>query len=319
MTASSHDHVALSVVIPVFECAHNLPELNRRLEAILGAMGVAYEVVYVDDGSTDGAWDTIEDLAAHRPQVRGARLSRNFGQQAAITAGLSLARGHQVVVMDGDLQEEPEVIPRLVTEAARGYDVVLTVREARSQTFMRRATGRGYFKLRNALTGAPTGVDNGTMSLLSRRVVDAFLCVGDVHREYLALLGWLGFKQASIVVPHLSRVDGKSSYTWRRLLRAGWSGVLFQTTVLLRWVVAAGLGAAAAGFALAIYDIWVYLHDGSLVGYTSLAVLILLVGGSILIATGIVGLYVGATFEQAKGRPLFVVADEVGSAEARAP
>jgi dolichol-phosphate mannosyltransferase len=318
VTAPPQGEVALSVVIPVFECADHLPELDRRLEATLDPMGVAYEIVYVDDGSTDGAWGTIEGLAAHRPEVRGARLSRNFGQQAAITAGLSLARGDQVVVMDGDLQEEPESIPRLVTEAAQGFDVVLTVRDARSQSFLRRTTGRAYFRLRNALTGAPTGIDNGTMSLMSRKVVDAFLEVRDVHREYLAVLGWLGFRQASIVVPHRPRAHGRSSYTWRRLLRVGWSGILFQTTVLLRWVVAAGLGAAAAGFALAIYDVWVYLHAGSLPGYTSLAVLILFVGGSILIATGIVGLYVGATFEQTKGRPLFVVADTVDAAGPRA-
>ncbi len=308
-----NDAVELSVVIPVFGCADCLRALHERLTAALAPLTADYEILLVDDASTDGAWAIIGALAGEDPRVRGLRLSRNFGQHAAITAGLVSARGRWTVVMDCDLQEPPELIPRLYAKAQEGFDVVHTVRRRR-QSAKRRLTGALYFRLRNAVLGTSTGVDHGTLSLLSRKVVDAFLQVGDVHREYLIVLDWLGFEQTTVEMEAAERHAGRSSYTFRRLTRVAIDGMFFQTTMLLRAIVAVGLLVAVFGVALAAFDIYVYLTSDPPSGYTSLSVLVLLMSGTILVSLGVVGLYVGKVFEQVKGRPLYLVESEVGAA-----
>jgi len=304
--------VELSVVVPVFGCADCLLELHRRLTAAIGPLTTDYEILLVDDASSDGAWATITALAGDDPCLRGLRLSRNFGQHAAITAGLAGARGRWTVVMDCDLQEPPELIPRLYAEAQEGFDVVHTTRRRRQGT-LRRLTGALYFRLRNAALGTHSGVDHGTLSLLSRRVVDAFLRVGDVHREYLIVLDWLGFDQTTVEMEAADRHAGRSSYTLGRLSRVAIDGMFFQTTRLLRVIVAVGLLVALGGLALATYNLSVYLTSDPPSGYTSLSVLVLLMSGTILVSLGVVGLYVGKVFEQVKGRPLYLIEAEVGA------
>lgn len=299
----------LSVVVPVYGCRDCLAALDRRLHSALAGITSRYEVVYVDDRSPDGSWDLLLELAAAHPAVRAIRLSRNFGQHAAITAGLHESRGRHTVVMDCDGQEPPEAIARLWTEAQKGYDVVHTRRERREQSAVRAFAGRLYFRLRNTFSDASTGIDHGTMSMLSRPVVDAFLSVRDRDREYLVMLDWLGFRQTTIVVPHAPRYAGKSSYTLSRLMRVAVDGLFFQTTVLLRAIVLFGFLVATVGVLLAGYYLVSYLTSDPLPGYTSLAVLLLLLSGAILVSLGVVGLYVGKIFEQVKGRPLFLVAE----------
>lgn len=305
------DAVEISVVLPVYRCVECLDALQARLEPVLAEMGVSHEIIYVDDGSPDGAWETIAKIAAGNTSVRALRLSRNFGQNSAIMAGLNASHGVWTVVMDADLQEAPEEIPRLYAQALAGHDIVHTRRRTRTQSLPRRTIGRGYFRFMNFLTGAATGTDHGTMSMLSRPVVDAFLSVKDVHREYLAVLEWLGFPNTTLEVDHSERYDGRSSYTFATLARLARAGLLFQTTRLLRLVTLTGILVAFAGFGLAAYDLYIYVTSGSLPGYTSLAVLILVMSGLLLGALGIVGLYVGATFEQAKARPFFFVAESI--------
>jgi dolichol-phosphate mannosyltransferase len=303
----------LSVVVPIYGCGGVVDELSTRIAAAADAAAVSsWELVLVDDRSPDDAWRRILALAAREPRIRGIRLSRNFGQAAAITAGLAEARGALVVVMDGDLQEPPEAIPALVEQAANGFDVVHTRRLESAQGTVRRALGRIYFRLRDALNGTELGADHGTMSLVTRRVVDAFLTLNDRHREFLVMLGWLGFDQTTIDVEHAPRPEGESSYDLRKLVRAAADGLFFQTTVFLTWIVLAGFLVAAAGAALAVYELVVYLSSNTVPGYTSLAVLILFMSGAILVALGVTGLYVGKTFEQAKQRPVYVVQERVG-------
>lgn len=305
------DGVEISVVLPVYKCAECLDALHERLRPVLAGMGVNHEVIYVDDGSPDGAWEIISKIAADDSNVRALRLSRNFGQNSAIMAGLHAARGNWTVVMDADLQEAPEEIPRLYSHAQAGNAIVHTKRRTRSQSLLRRVIGRGYFRITNVLTGAATGTDHGTMSILSRPVVDAYLSVKDVHREYLAILEWLGFPHTTLEVEHSKRFDGRSSYTLATLVRLARAGLLFQTTRLLQLVTVSGIAVSMAGFGLAAYDLYIWATRGSLPGYTSLAVLILVMSGMLLGALGIVGLYVGATFEQAKARPFFFVAESI--------
>lgn len=306
----------LSVIVPVYGCAGCVERLYSRVRDALRDLE-SWELVFVDDRSPDGAWDKLATMARADARVFALRLSRNFGQHAAITAGLAQSRGRWVAVMDCDLQDPPEEIPRLLMKAREGYDVVLTERDQRRQAWHRRLGARAYFAARDVLLGQSMGSEFSTLSVLSRKVVDAFLRLGDRDRQYLLILHWLGFERAVLSVPQSDRYDGGSSYTIRKLLEVALDGMFFQTTRLLRWIVYAGFAVAFAGVLLAAVFVGLYFTSSPLPGFTSLAVLFLLVGGFIIFSTGVAGLYVGKIFEQVKGRPLFVV-DESVADESRA-
>lgn len=304
----------LSVVVPVYGCRGSLRELVRRIEASVAPIVESFELVLVDDRSPDGAWDLLAELAAADPRVHAVRLSRNFGQHAAITAGLSRSRGRWTVVMDCDLQEPPEEIPRLYAKAREGYDVVRSRRRGRSHPALRRAASR----LHRSLLLRDGGARYSTLSILSRKVVDAVLRLRDRDREYLLMLDWLGFEQTTIEFEHAARPEGDSAYDLRRLLVVGLDGLFFRTTVLLRIVVALGAGVTLAGLAFGAYVLYAYFTVGAPTGYTSLALLVILLSGFIIASLGVVGLYVGRTFEQVRERPLFVVDEELTGEEAEA-
>jgi glycosyltransferase involved in cell wall biosynthesis len=303
--SDSMGRCGISVVVPVYGCAGCLVALHARLAGVLGSED--WEVVFVDDCSPDGAWTRLEELSDGDERIRALRLSRNFGQHAAITAGLAEARGDWVVVMDCDLQDPPEEIPRLLATAREGYDVVLTQRDRRRQSWHRRLASKAYFRMRNALMGTSMISEYATLSVISRNVVDAFLSLGDVDRQYMLILHWLGFRRTVLPLRQGDRHEGKSSYTLSKLIQVAVDGLFFQTTRLLRWIVLLGFLVAGAGAVLAAAFIVLYFTAKPLPGFTGLAVLTLLVGGFILVSTGIIGLYVGKIFEQVKGRPLYVV------------
>jgi polyisoprenyl-phosphate glycosyltransferase len=310
----------LSVVVPVYGCAECLVALHTRLTDSVAGITDGYEFVFVDDRSLDDGWSVLERLAAEDEHVRAFRLSRNFGQDAAITAGLDRAHGDWVVVMDCDLQEAPEDIPRLWAAAGEGYDVVRTTRRGWRHSAFRRATSRAYRSLTLETDVRP---DYSNLSLLSRRVVDAFLRLRDRDREYMIALDWLGFDSTTVEIEHHERHAGESGYTLRRLIRAALDGMFFRSTVLLRLVVLLGfvvalIGVIVAGFEIADYFIEAHKR---VPGYTSLAVLLLLLAGFIIVSVGVVGLYVGRVFEQVKQRPLFLIDQEAPRAHtpARVP
>ncbi|HEV2945070.1 MAG TPA: glycosyltransferase family 2 protein [Solirubrobacteraceae bacterium] len=296
----------ISVVVPVYGCAGCLATLYERLCRTLDDVA-DWEVVFVDDSSPDGAWEHLEELASRDQRVRALRLSRNFGQHAAITAGLAEAHGDWVTVMDCDLQDPPEEIPRLLVIAKDGHDVVLTQRDQRRQAWHRRVGARLYFRARNVLLGQSMNTEYSTLSVISRSVVDAFLSLGDRDRQYMLILHWLGFRRTVISLAHEERHEGRSAYTLAKLVEVALDGMFFQTTRLLRWIVYVGFAIALAGVVLAAVFVGLYFTSSALPGFTSLAVLLLLVGGFIIVSTGIAGLYVGKIFEQVKGRPLYVI------------
>ncbi len=311
-SAGKHQgEVELSVVVPVYGCEGCLRALHDRLHAALARVTESFEIVFVDDCSPDGAWETIGELARKDHSVKGFRLSRNFGQHAAITAGLAQARGRWTVVMDCDLQEPPEEIPRLYAKAQEGYDIVYTRRSSRPGSRLRAAAGSTYMRLRRFLLRTGHAINAGSLSILSRKVVNAFLTLRDMDREYLIALEWLGFRHGTIDVDRDERYEGRSSYTPRRLLRVAGEGMFFQTTILLRWIVFLGFFVALAGVLLAAYYFYTYFTSTPLPGYTSLAVLLLLLCGFIIVSMGVIGLYVGKVFEQVKGRPLFLIDRQV--------
>jgi len=297
----------LSVVIPVYGCVSCLRELHARVIKAAAEITPDAEVIFVDDRSPDGAWDVLSEIARADPSVRAIRLSRNFGQHAAITAGLAESTGRWVVVMDCDLQDPPEQIPRLYAKALEGYEIVLSRRRRRRGSSIRRATGGLYYRVRNALVKADMHTNYTNLSLISRKVVDSFLRLRDKDRQYLLILHWLGYTRTEIEVEQADRFAGRSAYSWRALVKVAVDGMFFQSTVLLRWIVYTGFILALGGGALAAYALAVAMLGRDLPQWTGLPVLILLLTGFIIISTGITGLYVGKIFDQVKGRPLFVI------------
>ena len=304
--------VELSVVIPVYRCADCLVMLHERLVTALQSAVASFEIVFVDDRSPDDSWLTLQRLAGADERVRALRLSRNFGQHAAITAGLAESRGKWTVVMDCDLQDPPEEIPRLYRRALEGYDIVFARRKRRRDSWIRRLAARAYFWLMNRFLGTDVDGEYGSFSIMSAQVREAYLSLGDRARHYLSILHWVGFRRTAIDVQHAERYAGSSSYTLGRLLRHAADGVFFQTTILLRWIVYLGFSLALLGALLAIFIIAVYFVASPYPGWTSLAVLFLLLGGFIIMSTGVAGLYIGKIFEQVRGRPLYVIDHRVG-------
>lgn len=309
--------VQLSVVVPVYGCRDCLDQLHQRLAKALKPITSSYELIFVDDRSSDGAWPVLEGLAQSDPHVKAIRLSRNFGQHAAITAGLAASEGDWTVVMDCDLQDPPESIPGLYARAKEGFDLVLARRKVRSTSQLRLLLSRAYFKLLNTFMGTNIDGGFGTFSILNRKVVDAFLSLGERDRHYLFVLHWLGFEQGSIDIEQGTRAAGKSTYTMRQLVRHAVSGVFFQTTTLLLYIVYLGFFVAAAGVLLAAYLVYLALVAHPQPGWVSVMVLVLVIGGFIITSTGVTGLYIGRVFQQVKGRPLFVVDSVVRKSQER--
>jgi glycosyltransferase involved in cell wall biosynthesis len=311
--------VPLTVVVAVYGCAECLSALYDRLVRSLTGFVDGFEIVFVDDASTDGAWTILEELAARDARVRAIRLSRNFGQHAAITAGLQESRGRRIVVMDCDLQDPPEEIPKLYERALEGHDIVFARRKRRQDRRFRRIAAAVYFRLMNRFVGTAIEGEYGTFSVISRPVRDAYLTIGDQGRHYLFILYWLGFSQSAVDVPHAAREGGTSSYTFGKLVRHAVDGVFFQTTALLRWIVYLGFVVALAGVLLAGVFALIVVFGDPTPGWTSLAVLILIIGGFIIMSTGVTGLYIGKIFDQVKDRPLYVVAERAEQAAPDAP
>jgi dolichol-phosphate mannosyltransferase len=311
--APREEHVRLSVVVPVYGCSGCLDTLYKRLTRSVAEVTDDWELVFVDDRSVDGGWEVLQRLAQADARVRAFRLSRNFGQDAAITAGLASASGEWAVVMDCDLQEAPEDIPRLWATAGEGYEVVRTVRRGWRHPPLRRWTSRMYRRL---TMDTDTRPDYSSLCLISRRVIDAFLRLRDRDREFMIALDWLGFDSTAIEIDHHDRLDGESGYTLQRLVRVAFAGMYFRSAVLLRLVVFLGFAVALAGIVLAGFEVADYFlePDKTVPGYTSLAVLLLVLAGFIIVSVGVVGLYVGRIFEQVKDRPLYLI-----DAEAEGP
>lgn len=304
--------VEISVVVPVYKCVDCLRHLHERLDAALAEIQGEHEIVLVDDRSPDASWDVLRELAAQDESVRIVRLSRNFGQHAAITAGLEFARGRWIVVMDCDLQDPPEDIPRLYARAQEGVDIVFARRTGRNDPAFRRLGGRLYFRLLNASLGTDFDPAYGNFSIISRKVRDAFLRFRDKDRHFLMILRWLGFDHASIDVAHAERYAGESAYTMRALVRTAMDGLFFQSTTLLRWSTYIGFLASLCGVFLAALFVVAYFLGDTYPGWTSLAVLVLLIGGLTITTIGVAGLYIGKIFTQVKDRPLYVVDVVVG-------
>jgi glycosyltransferase involved in cell wall biosynthesis len=304
----------LSVVSPVYRAGETVEEFVRAVKGVLETLTADYEIVLVEDGSADDTWLHIALQCRADTRVTGVKLSRNFGQHQAITAGLDLARGSYVVVMDSDLQDDPAFIPDLYAKALEGFDVVLTMRQRRAHGVIKNAFARFFTAVLNQLSGGPkTDALIGGYSMLSRRAVEAFREIRDVHRHYLVIVRWLGFATAHVPVVHRPRRRGRSSYSTLKLIRHAIDGWVSHSNRLLYASVALGFTFLLAAIAGVILVTVLYFVQGFAAGWPSLIVLILVCTGSILMSLGVLGIYVGKIFDQIRNRPLYIVEERLNT------
>jgi polyisoprenyl-phosphate glycosyltransferase len=303
---------SLSIVSPVYNTGAMLPELLQRGDQALAPMAGDYEWVLVDDGSTDSSWEILESLAASRPGLRAIKLSRNFGQHAAITAGLQKATGTWVVVMDSDLQDRPEDIPRLLEKAGEGFEVVQARRTGRRDGWLRRAASRIFYMVFSWLTGKEFDHLTGNFGVYRQTVIGQILAMPEAHRLFPVMVNWVGYRQASLDCPRETRGEGNSGYDFGKLLRLGINSALTYSDKPLRFVVRLGFYITLGSFLYALITLFRYLNGYILVlGYTSLIISVWFLGGILLSTLGMVGLYVGRIFEEVKRRPLFIIEKQI--------
>lgn len=302
------DEILFSVVVPVYMGEPFLVELHQRLVASLEPISKRFEIILVDDRGPDDAWKVIGELATRDPRVRGVQLSRNFGQQSAIAAGLAHVRGEWTVVMDCDLQDRPEEIPRLYAKAREGYDCVLARRAVRGDGWAKRASSWLFYKVFNALTDMSYDGSVANFSLVSRAIVDELNRMKEVSRFYGGALAWMGFERAFVDVQHDPRKHGASSYTPGKLVRLGASTIIAYSTKPLRICVWYGLLVALLSAATAaLIVVRALLYGSPVTGWPTLFVSIHFGTGTIVAALGVLGLYVERIFIQVKERPSYIV------------
>lgn len=301
----------LSVVVPIYNEVETIAELHRRVATALEELD--FELVLVDDRSSDGSWDELRVVAAKDPRVRLVRLSRNFGHQVAITAGLDAARGEAIVLMDGDLQDPPEVIPELVEQWRAGYDVVYAIRAHRAgETRFKLVTARLFYRLMRRMSQFDIPENAGDFRLLSRRAAEAMRAMPERARFLRGMTSWIGFRQTGVEYRRDARYAGTTKYPLRKMVRFAFDAVTSFSTAPLRIVSGLGLLMVIFCFAYLVYALVVrFATHSAVAGWTTVVVLVLLIGGIQMLSLGIVGQYIARIFEEAKNRPLYLIDETV--------
>src|SRR5215471_4366299 len=300
----------LSIVIPVYNEREVLPVLLATLNNTLGK-DLPYEIVFVDDGSRDGTSEALRSAASEDPRVKVIFFSRNFGHQAAITAGLDFASGDAVAVMDADLQDPPELLPRMLALLDDGYDVVSAQRVKREgETFFKRYTAKMFYRLMRKLVDERLQDEVGDFRLFSRRAVTAIRNLREQHRFMRGMVAWLGLREVILPYQRNARAAGETKYSIMKMLRFAWTAITSFSALPLRFSVFFGFFVAACGLGYALYSVIAERFlKATVPGWTSLVCLNIVFSGVTLVAIGLVGEYVAHIYEEAKGRPLYVVSD----------
>jgi dolichol-phosphate mannosyltransferase len=302
------DMIELSIVIAAYRSEGCIAELNRQLVEALEKGALDFEIIYVEDHGGDGSWDIIAELARHDPRVKGIKFCRNFGHHYALSAGLDVAEGNYVVIMDCDLQDRPDEIQRLYDKAQEGFDVVLARRIGRTTNPVNKLFGTLFYKLFDFLTGTRTDPAVGTFRILSRKVVDTFRTMQERHRFFGGMIQWMGFKTASIDVAQSERFAGKGSYTLSKRLALAIDGILSFSNKPLILMIKSGIVICCISGLFACWIVYQRL-TGIIpeLGYASIIVSIYFLAGIIMLSLGVVGAYVGRIYDQVKGRPYYII------------
>ncbi len=309
MPRNRETKITYSIVAPIYNELENLPELHRRIRDVMQSNGESWELLLVDDGSTDGSTDKILELAKHDRHVRPLIFARNFGHQIAITAGWDYARGQAVVILDADLQDPPEVILELAGKWKEGFEVVYAVRAERAgESWFKKFTASLFYRLIYRITDVKIPLDTGDFRLMDRKVVDVLKQMRERHRFPRGMSAWVGFRQVGVDYKRSPRYAGVTKYPFRKMFRLALNAITSFSYFPLQ--VATFFGFFSAGLAILAIPIVVYLRMAGIPQFTGQAttlIAVLFLGGVQLISLGMLGEYIGRLYDEAKGRPLYVV------------
>lgn len=308
------ERIVFSITVPVYNEVESLPELYRRVSEVMESIGETWELVLVDDGSTDGSTEAIKSLASQDRKVRPVIFARNFGHQIAITAGMDYSRGQAVIIIDADLQDPPEVISDLIAKWKEGYEVVYAVRETREgETWFKRITAALFYRLINRITDVDIPLDTGDFRLMDRKVINALNSMRERHRFPRAMAAWVGFRNIGVPYKRAVRFAGQTKYPFRKMLRLASNAITGFSYFPLQ--IATYLGFLCAGISALAIPIVIGLRlagSQAFFGQATTLIAVLFLGGVQLISLGILGEYIGRLYDEAKGRPLYIVREPLG-------
>ncbi|MBF0574949.1 glycosyltransferase family 2 protein [Dysgonomonas sp. GY617] len=298
----------ISIVSPVYRAEKILPILVSRIEKSVSSITSDYEIILVEDCGPDNSWGVIEEMARNNKKIIGVKLSRNFGQHYAITAGLDHVSGDWIVVMDCDLQDQPEEIVKLYAKAQEGYDIVLAERFERQDSFFKRMTSALFYKVLSYLTGSHQDKGVANFGIYNKKAIDVVRSMKESIRYFPTMINWIGFNKAKIRVDHSSRYEGQTTYNLSRLLNLALDIVLAYSDKPIRLTIKLGFIISILSIIATLYTFIQWLcGDITVLGYTSLIISIWFLSGIIIFILGVIGLYIGKTFGEVKNRPIYVV------------
>jgi glycosyltransferase involved in cell wall biosynthesis len=301
----------ISLVIPLLNEAGNINELIKRLKSTIEKLGKSWEIVLVDDGSTDNTFQKIKEFASGDPRIIGLSLSRNYGQQIALIAGLHETRGKLIITLDADLQHPPELIPRLIEVQAEGFDIVNTKRvEHQGTGRFKKWSSAGFYALLNRLSDIKLEPGSADFRLFTRPALNAFLAFPEKDRFNRGLVVWMGFKQGVVSYVAPPRTQGQTNYTLKKMMRLGLDGITAFSSKPLRISAYLGVVTTIIGLLYVIYALIAFLTGHTSPGWTSLIAVVVLLGGVQLLCIGIIGEYIARIYNESKNRPLFFIQDK---------
>jgi len=303
-----------TIIAPIYNELENIPELYPRVREVMDRSGEPWELILVDDGSTDGSTEVMRKLAENDPRVRPVIFARNFGHQIAVTAGMDYSRGDAVIIIDADLQDPPEVILALIDKWRQGYEVVYAVREERQgESWFKRTTASLFYRLIYRITDVDIPMDAGDFRLMDKKVIAVMKQMREKHRFLRGMSAWVGFKQVGVPYKRQPRYAGETKYPFSKMLKLALNAVTSFSYFPLQ--LATYIGFIAAGLsvlAIPIVAILRLITGTALLGQATTLIIVLFLGGVQLISLGIIGEYIGRIYDEAKNRPLYIVAEAPG-------
>ncbi len=299
----------LSVIIPIYNEEGNIPDLYKRVKNVTDNMAVTYEMIFINDGSADNSFAMIQQLALADSNVKFINLSRNFGHQIAVTAGLNASKGNAVVIIDADLQDPPELINDLYKKLKEGFQVVYARRNRRAgESFMKKYTAKVFYRLLSRITSIKIPVDTGDFRIIDRKIVDTLKKMPEQQKYLRGQISWIGFKQTYILYDREERFKGETGYTYKKMIRFALDGITSFSNFPLKFATIAGFFVSAISFLLSVYALYTrFVTRDYVPGWTSLILAVLFIGGVQLISIGIIGEYISRLSANVRNRPLYIV------------
>jgi dolichol-phosphate mannosyltransferase len=300
----------LSIVIPIFNEEMNLVPLNERIQNALLPLGLAHEIIYVNDGSKDASLGIIRGLSESNPSIKYIDFSRNFGHQIAITAGLEYARGSRIIIMDGDGQDPPELIPQLYAKSLEGFEVVYAKRKKRKgESWLKKITAKLFYRFLANITNIEIPLDTGDFRLIHQKVQRVLKNMPEQHKYLRGQIAWIGFNATSVEYDREERMGGNTKFTYSKMMRFATDGISSFSNWPLKVATMLGFAVSAIAFLLIVYSLYQKFFGYTEVGWTSLHISVLFLGGVQLLGIGILGEYLGRVSENVKNRPTYIVKD----------